>query len=91
MRFYHECIKVANSVELLFTEEQRTLFIEADLIHLYEYQSSVGMWIQRRILPHNSYLHNALTVLGYTEFEDMSFFLLEFTQRYWKLKRADLM
>ena len=91
MQFYRECVRVANQVNCLFTEQQRALFINADLIALCHYQSPVGTWIQRHILLHNSYLRHALSALGYTEPKDMSLFLLEFTQQYLKLKNAELL
>ncbi len=90
MRFYKECVVVAERVWWLMNEEQSALFTDTELGQLWQYQLTLGMWIQNHILPHNAYLRQALTVLGYVTPNEKSLFLIEFAQQYWKLRCAQL-
>ena len=91
MRFYTECVRVAESVGALMSEEQCAHFAECESKRLPEYQWTLGMWIRNHLLPHNTYLRAALNVLGFATPDDMSLFLIEFAQQYWKLKRIGMM
>ena len=90
MRFYTECVRVAESVGALLTEKQRALFVACEQDKLPEYQLTLGLWIRHHLLPHNAYLREALDVLGFVTPDEMSLYLIEFAQQYWKLKYAEM-
>ena len=90
MRFYKSCTDVAKSIGALLNEEQMAAFVETDFDHLWEYQLTIGMWIRNHLLPHNAYLRQALLILDYVTPNEMSLFLIEFAQKYWKLERAEM-
>ena len=91
MRFYEECVRVAESVGALMSDEQRTCFTKCEVNKLGEYQWTLGMWIHNHLLPHNTYLHGALIILGYVTPDEMSRYLIAFAQQYWKLKCAEML
>ena len=91
MRFYNECIGVAKSVAALLTERQLAVFSDADTACLADYQLTIGLWIRNHLLPHNTYLSEALSVLGYATTEEQVAFLVVFSHQYWKLNRAGMM
>ncbi len=88
MKFYQACVNVAKSVGALMNEEQRRRFVETPV---EGWQYVLGIWMRHHILPHNTYLREALTVLGYRSEEEMSRFLVEFTHAYWKLSKAEML
>ena len=90
MRFYEACVAVAKSVGALMNDKQMETFIATNIGRLCDYQVSIGMWIRNHLLPHNTYLSEALTLLGYTTPEKQSLFLIEFAHRYWRLHHADM-
>ena len=90
MRFYKECSNVARSVGALMTSEQRAEFVACEQDKLPEYQLTLGLWIRHHLLPHNAYLRDALDVLGFVTPDEMSLYLIEFAQQYWKLKHAEM-
>lgn len=87
MRFYEECVNVAKSVGAIMDEHWREQFVATPVEDWYH---PLCQWV-RRILPRDGYLREALTVLGYRSDEEMSRFLVEFAQRYWKLVYADML
>ena len=91
MRFYNECIRAAEQVGKMMTEEERVLFIECEYQQLYTYDPTIGVWITDALLPHNPYLNNALVAMGCQSPYDMCLFLLEFIQQYWRLKQAQML
>ena len=88
MRFYQECVRVAQSVGTLMTEEQLAAF--ADTITA-EHRYVLGMWVGNHLLPQNPYLHEALEALGLTTAEEKTQFLITFAQQYWILFRRNLL
>lgn len=91
MRFYEECVRVAEGVGALFTDEERRLFAECPTDELWNYYSTAGIWIHSHVLPNNPYLQNALTAIGCVLFDDAFWFLLEFARQYWRLKQAEML
>ena len=87
MRFYEECVQIAKSVGAIMSESRLKRFTETPVEDWYYH---LALWI-RHVLPQPCYLREALTVLGYRSDEEMSRFLVEFTQRYWKLVYAEMM
>ncbi|MBQ3202490.1 MAG: hypothetical protein IJB36_02475 [Clostridia bacterium] len=87
MRFYQECVNVAKSVGAVMDEQRRRQFAKTPVEEWYH---PLGRWICR-LLPTNSYLREALTVLGYRSDEEISRYLVEFSQNYWKLVYADML
>lgn len=88
MQFYDECVCVAQSIGSLMNFEQMESFVRAVSS---EHRYVLGMWINHHLLPHNTYLSEALTMLGMATDEEKSMFLIEFTQQYWRLHRAELL
>ena len=91
MRFYDECALVAESIGALFSEKQRKQFALCAAEELGQYRPFLGMWICHHLLPHRTYLHNALAALGQTTSEEMAEYLIAFAHQFWKLKYADLL
>jgi len=91
MRFYEACIRVAEQIETILTDEQREIFTETELEKLFLYHFSLGMWIRHHCLAEDTYLYQAFRMLGYGDQDAMSMYLLEITQQYLKLKRAQLL
>ena len=88
MPFYDACVDVAESIGLLMNAEQMESFVRAVSS---EHRYVLGMWINHHLLPHNTYLSEALAVLGMATDEEKSMFLIEFSQQYWRLRRAELL
>lgn len=91
MRFYQECIRVANSVGALMNEKEKTAFVHGDTARIEDYQYTLDIWIRNHLLPHNTYLVQALTVLGYATTKEQSLYLIDFARQYWKLSQADML
>lgn len=90
MRFYEECVAIAQQLEKEMTQEMRELFMEAPFSDLWQYHFTLGTWIRNHHLNENSYLYRALLILGKKTKDDMSMYLLEFMQHYFLLKRAEM-
>ncbi len=91
MRFYEECVTIAQQLEKEMTQEARELFIETQFSDLWQYHYTIGMWIRNHHLDEKGYLYRALLILGKKSKDDMSMFLLEFIQQYFLLKRAEML
>lgn len=87
MRFYKECVQIAKSVGTIMDEERLNRFTKTPIEDWYY---PLSLWM-RRVLPTQCYLREALTVLGYRSDEEMSRYLVEFSQTYWKLVYADML
>ena len=90
MRFYKLGIHIAKSLAALLTPQQLQRFLQTPTSQLTEYQQSLGMWIRNHILPHNTYLCEALSLLGMASSDEKSLYLIEFAQHYLILERADM-
>lgn len=91
MRFYSECVNVAKSVGALMNDKQIVGFVQAEQRQLNDYHLTLGLWIRHHLLPHNTYLCDALEVLGLATSEEKSKFLVDFARQYWKLALAEMM
>ncbi len=91
MRFCKACVTVAEGIEQQMTQENQMLLMETPYPELWKYHFTVGMWIRNHCLDEKEYLYQAFRVLGFETKDDMSLFLIEFTQRYLLLKQADML
>ena len=91
MRFYEACVRVAERIENRMPPEEQARFMETPYSELWQYHFTVGLWIRNYGLQNEPDLYPALRILGYNDTDAMSLYLLEFTQQYLKLKRAQLL
>ena len=91
MRFYEECVRAAEQVGGMLTEEERALFVGCAYKDLCRYDATIGVWVTDTLLPNNPYLHNALVAVGCASPCDMSLYMMEFIQHYWRLKHAAML
>ena len=91
MQFYAACVRVAEQIEDMLSNEQREIFIETEYKDLFLYHFSLGLWMRNHCLKKGDYLYRALQTIGCRDTDSMSMFLLEFIQQYLKLKKAQLM
>jgi len=82
MQFYAACVRVAEQIEDILSNEQREIFIETEFKDLFLYHFSLGLWIRNHCLKKGDYLYRALQTIGYRDTDSMSMFLLEFIQQY---------
>ena len=90
MRYYEECVAVAQQLEKEMTQEMRELFMQTPFSDLWQYHFTLGTWIRNHLLNEKSYLYRALLILGKRTKDDMSMYLLEFIQHYFLLKQAEM-
>jgi len=91
MRFYEECVAVAQQLEKEMSQENQALFMECPFSELWKYHLTLGLWMRNRYLNEQSYLYQALLILGKKTKDEMSMFLLKFAQQYLLLKRAQML
>ena len=90
MRFYKSCVTVVERIqEQLNLEEQLTL-METPYEELWRY-SDLGVWIENHYLKETDYLYKAFKLIGKQTKEEMTLFLLEFSQGYLVLERAEML
>ena len=90
MRFYKACEAVAIQVKELMTAEQQLCFMETPFRDMWQYHFTLGLWIRNHCLDEKGYLFKALRVLGKRTKDEMAMFLLDFTQSYLLLERANM-
>ena len=78
MRFYEECVAVAQQLEKEMNRETQALFMECPFSELWKYHLTLGLWMRNRYLNEQSYLYRALLILGKNTKDEMSMYLLEF-------------
>ena len=91
MRFYEACVNIAESIGALLSDEERLRFTECAFDNLWIYDETIGLWITNHLLTGNTYLKTALIAIGCVSHHEMYWFLLGFTQQYWRLKQAELL
>ena len=91
MRFYEACVAVTNEIKKQMSLEEQLCFMETSYNDLWQYHFSVGHWVRNHCLDEKGYLYKALLMLGMQTKDEMSMFLLEFSQGYLLLERADML
>jgi len=91
MRFYEACMAVAKQIKSQMSLEDQLCFMEASHKELWQYHFSLGLWVRNHCLDEKGYLYRALFLLGKQTKDEMSMFLLEFSQGYFLLERANML